>query len=80
MPIRFKLKEAVKQSGISIRRLAKDSRVDYKTLHLLKTGKQQGISFPVLERICRVLKCEPGALLQIVDEYEHSKSAGPVLD
>jgi putative transcriptional regulator len=70
MPIRFKLSEVVEASGISIRRLAKDSDVDYKTLHSLKTGKQKGLSFAVLDRICRALKCEPGALLEIVEDKQ----------
>jgi len=71
MPIRFKLQEAVEKSGVSIRRLAQNSHVDYKTLHRLKTGRQQGVSFPVLDRICHALKCEPGALFEIVDEEKH---------
>ena len=73
MPIHFKLSEAAEKSGMSIRRLARDSEVDYKTLHLLKTGKQNGLSFPVLERICRALNCEPADLFEIVsDEPKHS--------
>jgi DNA-binding Xre family transcriptional regulator len=32
-----------------------------------------------LDRICHVLKCEPGALFEIVDEHEHSITAGEAL-
>jgi DNA-binding Xre family transcriptional regulator len=62
--IYFKLKELAEGKGYSIKRLAKDANVDYKTLHKLKTGEQQGISFPVLERISLTLKCKPGDLFE----------------
>lgn len=76
MPIRFKLSEVAQKADMSIRRLSIDSGVDYKTLHLLKTGKQKGLSFSVLERICQTLKCDPGELFEIVrNRPKHSTSA-----
>jgi putative transcriptional regulator len=68
MSIRFKLNDVAEEERISIKRLARDSRVDYKTLHWLKTGKQLGISFSVLERICRALQREPGDLFELVEK------------
>ena len=33
----------------------------------MKTGKMKGIRFETLESICRVLKCQPGDLLEFTD-------------
>ena len=41
-------------------------------LSYLKTGKVKAIRFSTLEAICRVLKCQPGDILEYVeDEDEH---------
>jgi putative transcriptional regulator len=39
-------------------------------LSLLKSGKVKGVRFETLERICDVLNCQPGDLL----EYRHSEA------
>ena len=37
-------------------------------LSILKTGKAKAIRFSTLEAICRELKCQPGEILEFVDE------------
>lgn len=37
-------------------------------LSILKTGKAKGIRFDTLEAICKVLNCQPGDVLEFVDE------------
>ncbi len=37
-------------------------------LSILKTGKAKGIRFDTLEAICRVLNCQPGDVLEYVEE------------
>ena len=41
-------------------------------LSLLRTGKVKGVRFETLARICEVLRCSPGDLLEVaaVDEKE----------
>ena len=34
----------------------------------LKTGKAKAIRFSTLERICKILKCQPGDILEYVDD------------
>ena len=41
-------------------------------LSLLKTGKVKGIRFRTLDAICRELDCQPGDLLERVDESDGS--------
>lgn len=37
-------------------------------LSILKTGKAKGIRFDTLEAICKVLNCQPGDVLEYVEE------------
>jgi putative transcriptional regulator len=40
-------------------------------LSLFKTGKLKGVRFSSLEAICRELNCQPGDILEYVDESNH---------
>lgn len=37
-------------------------------LSILKTGKARGIRFDTLNKVCKVLDCQPGDLLKYTDE------------
>lgn len=37
-------------------------------LSILKTGKAKAIRFSTLEAICKVLECQPGDILEFVEE------------
>ncbi|WP_225395501.1 helix-turn-helix domain-containing protein [Levilactobacillus brevis] len=37
-------------------------------LSILKTGKAKAIRFSTLEKICQALDCQPGDILQYVEE------------
>ena len=39
-------------------------------LSYLKTGKVKAIRFSTLDAICRVLKCQPGDILEYVDRED----------
>lgn len=39
-------------------------------LSLLKSGKVKGIRFETLEKICQVLDCQPGDLLEYLPDKE----------
>lgn len=38
---------------------------------VLKNGRAKAIRFSTLEAICRALDCQPGDILEWVDEHEH---------
>jgi len=38
-------------------------------LSLLKTGKVKAIRFTTLSSICKELQCQPGDILEYVEEY-----------
>ena len=48
--------------------LAKETGVSHTTLWRLKKGKAVGINFDTLEKICRVLRCQPGDVLFLTNE------------
>lgn len=37
-------------------------------LSILKTGKAKAVRFSTLEAICKVLDCQPGDILEFVDD------------
>ena len=48
------------------RELAEKVGITEQNISLLKSGKVKGIRFDTLARICQVLECQPGDLLEAV--------------
>ena len=42
--------------------------ITQQNLSLLKSGKVKGVRFATLDRICQVLDCQPGDLLEFRDD------------
>jgi putative transcriptional regulator len=61
--ITVKLKNLLEQKGKSIFQLHKETDITYPTLHKIASGKGEGISFKVLEKLCQNLGCLPSDLL-----------------
>lgn len=49
---------------IKSKQLAARIGISEQNLSLLKTGKVKGVRFGTLDRICRVLDCQPGDILE----------------
>jgi len=49
------------------RDLATEVGISEQNISLLRTGKVKGIRFTTLARICEVLDCQPGDILEAVD-------------
>ena len=47
--------------------LAKQTSISHSTLWRLKKGKALGINFATLEKLCRVLECQPGHVLSLTN-------------
>jgi putative transcriptional regulator len=54
---KMKLNELSERVGISVQNLS-----------VLKTGKARAIRFSTLEKLCRVLECTPGDLIEYREE------------
>jgi putative transcriptional regulator len=50
------------------RDLAAAVGITEQNISLLKSGKVRGVRFGTLARICRVLECQPGDLLEFRDD------------
>jgi putative transcriptional regulator len=61
--ITVKLKKLLEERGKSIFQLHKETDITYPTLHKIASGKGEGISFKVLEKLCENLGCFPSDLL-----------------
>ena len=53
---------------ISSNELAEIIEITPANLSILKTGKAKAIRFSTLERLCSALKCQPGDILEFVDD------------
>ena len=57
--------------------LAKETGISHTTLARLKKGKARGINFETLEKICEVLKCQPGDVISHTNRKTMSKTPRP---
>lgn len=53
---------------MSLNELSEKVDLTLANLSILKTGKAKAIRFSTLEAICKVLDCQPGDLLEFVEE------------
>lgn len=64
MGTRFRLKELLERAGISQNELARQSGVSFPTINAMMQNKTRGVQLETLDAIARVLKVEPGELLE----------------
>lgn len=55
---------------ISSNELAELIDITPANLSILKTGKAKAVRFSTLDKICKVLKCQPGDILEFIEETE----------
>ena len=68
MAIVVRLDVVLAQRKMKARQLAQEIGITEQNLSLLKNGKVKGIRFDTLARICEVLQCQPGDLLEYVPD------------
>lgn len=64
MPIIVHLDVMLARRKMRSRELAERVGITEQNISLLKSGKVRGVRFDTLERICEVLECQPGDLLE----------------
>lgn len=67
MEIRINLDVEMAKNKISLTELSERVGISMTNLSLLKTGKVKAIRFSTLGAICRELGCQPGDLLEYVN-------------
>ncbi|MGG5371616.1 helix-turn-helix domain-containing protein [Enterococcus sp. AZ196] len=65
--IRVNLDVELARHKMSSKKLAKEIGLTTTNLSVLKTGKAKAIRFSTLDAICRELNCQPGDILEYVE-------------
>ena len=68
MEIRINLDVEMAKQKISLTELSKRIGISMTNLSLLKTGKVKAIRFSTLAVICKELGCQPGDILEYIDD------------
>lgn len=70
MPIVVNLDVMLAKRKVRSRDLAEQVGITEQNISLLKSGKVKGVRFDTLEKICTVLECQPGDILEYRPEQE----------
>ena len=68
MPIIVNLDVMMAKRKMSLNELSEKVELTLSNLSILKTGKAKAVRFSTLEAICKVLECQPGDILEYVEE------------
>ena len=68
MAIHVKLDDLLHDRRMTLTELSEKVDITLANLSILKTGKARAVRFSTLDAICRVLECQPGDLLQFVED------------
>ena len=68
MPLRYKVDvlNALKEKGYNTNKIRTEGLLSQSTLQ--KFRKNQGVSWENLETLCKLLECQPGDLIEFVNE------------
>lgn len=58
---------------MSLTELSERVGITLANLSILKSGKARAIRFSTLEEVCRILECQPGDILEYMDEKKYKK-------
>ena len=70
MAIRLNLDVIMARRKMSLTELSEKVGITMANMSILKTGKAKAIRFQTLDKICEALHCQPGDLLEYVEEDE----------
>ena len=70
MAIILRLDRVMADRKISLNQLAEQVGISNVNLSNIKTGKISAIRFSTLNGICRVLECQPGDILEYVEDSD----------
>jgi len=68
MPIVVNLDVMMAKRKISLNELSERVDLTLSNLSILKTGKAKAIRFTTLDAICKALDCQPGDILEYVND------------
>lgn len=66
--IKINLDQVIKDRDITSKELAAAIDITPANLSILKTGKAKGIRFHTLDKLCEVLHCQPGDIIEYTSD------------
>jgi putative transcriptional regulator len=76
MPIVVNLDVMLARRKMSLTELSERVGITIANLSILKTSKAKAIRFSTLEDICKVLECQPGDILEYLNDKDYKKLMG----
>ena len=76
MPIVVNLDVMLAKRKMTLTELSEKVRITVAKLSVLKSSKARAIRFSTMEQICKVLECQPGDILEYMEEKEYKKLMG----
>ena len=70
MAIRINLDVMMAKRKIGLTELAKEVDITLANLSILKNGKAKAVRLETLNAICKALQCQPGDILEYVEEIK----------
>ena len=61
---------------VGVKELSEEIDITMANLSILKNNKAKAVRFSTLEAICKALHCQPGDILEYVDEEEEDYEFG----
>jgi putative transcriptional regulator len=73
MPIVVNLDVMLARRKMSLTELSERLGITIANMSILKSGKAKAIRFSTLEAICKVLACQPGDILEYMNESDYER-------
>ena len=73
MPIVVNLDVMMAKRKMSLTELSQRTKISMVNLSIVKTGKSRAIRFSTLEPICIALECQPGDILEFMNDEDYEK-------
>ncbi|NLC94927.1 MAG: helix-turn-helix transcriptional regulator [Bacilli bacterium] len=75
MSIYVNLDEIIKKNNITSKELAELIGITEANLSILRSNKAKAIRFSTLNKLCKILQCEPGDILKYIDDNEEGEES-----
>ena len=70
--IKLRLDRMMLERGVSLQELASKVGITNANMSNIKTGKINAIRFSTLDAICKILECQPGDILEYIEDEEEN--------
>jgi len=73
MPIVVNLDVMLARRKMSLTELSERVGITIANMSILKSGKAKAVRFSTLEEVCKILECQPGDILEYMDDDNYRK-------